>query len=150
MDPYAYYAPDSSAYAAYYENQAGGGDITRYRGQQGFGLGGILRSIIRTIFPIGRRVVKSAYRIAKPHLQAAATELTKEAARTISNKIAGKQQSGGGMRRKRRRRATSKRSAPASKRAKKSKVHKSRKKARRTTTIKRKARSLLNSMPDIF
>lgn len=83
-------------YLDYYLNQAGKG-LPRYQGTQtqyGFGLGSILRSIIRSIIPFGNRVVaavkpaaKAAFNIAKPHLKEAAKDLTKAAITNIASRL---------------------------------------------------------------
>ena len=146
MNFHAYYTPDSGAYENYYLNQAGGGDIPKFRGQYGFGLGSLLKSLIKTILPIGRSVAKSAFNIARPHLSAAANDLTNEAAKAVVNRIRRTTQSGSGRKRK----ATSKSKCKA-KRAKS--VKKKPKKPR--ATIKRSkttvsAKKVLSALPNIF
>ena len=104
-----FYQPDSRAYLQYYQSQAGGGGglgIQKFHGgryQYGYGLGGLLRSIIRSIIPIGRSVArkvapvaKSAFRIAQPHLKSAARDIASEAVRTVNKKI-GQKLGGGGV-----------------------------------------------------
>jgi len=84
------------AYLDYYKAQAGG-EIPKFHGtevQYGYGLGGLLRSLICRIIPIGSRVLnaikpvaKQAFEIAKPHLKEAAKDLTKEAIRRVTEKL---------------------------------------------------------------
>jgi hypothetical protein len=83
-----YYSPNQRAYLDYYTQQAGGG-ISRYRGgdQYGYGLGSILGAIIRKIIPIASGVIKPAVAIAKPHLKAAARDLTVAAVKKVSRAV---------------------------------------------------------------
>ncbi len=90
----------SNAYLNYYRAQAGhgGAGMPRFQGapaQYGYGLGGLLGSIIRRIIPIGARLLKAvrpaaraAVRIAKPHVKAAAKDLATTAARHVAGKLA--------------------------------------------------------------
>ncbi len=116
----------SKAYLDYYKAQAGSGSIPKFHGastQYGYGLGGILRSIIRRIIPLGARVAKAvapaakkAFTIAKPHLKAAGKELATAAMNKATEKITQKLkklQKGKG---RSCRRVVKKRKAPASKR----------------------------------
>jgi hypothetical protein len=112
------YTPDAEAYFQYYENQAGG-DLPRFHGgQHGYGLGSMIRSLIRRIIPLGSRIVKKAapiarraIAIAKPHMEEAVSELAREAGKKIAATwIVDKEQQGG--RRKSTRRGTRVRRQP--------------------------------------
>ena len=144
MNFQAYYTPDVGAYQRYYLEQAGGSDIPKFRGQYGYGLGSLLRSFIKTIFPIGKSMAKSAFNIAKPHLQAAAGDLTKEATKAVINKINKATGQSGGRKRKK--------SCAKTQKAKKSKTTR-RKTVRnpiKRATVRANASNVLNSLPNIF
>lgn len=86
------YVPNATAYLQYYQDQAGG-NLARFQGgQHGYGLGSLIRSIIRRIIPIGSKIVKAArpvakraIEIARPHVREAVSEIAKEAGRKITD-----------------------------------------------------------------
>lgn len=174
-----FYYPNAHAYMQYYTSQAGAGDISKFHGQAGFGLGSWISGLFRSIVPIGRSafhavrpVAKTAFKIAKPHLKAAASELTSEAARRLlkhfGSNDADEGQTGTGYRRatKRRtspataKRATKRKQVGCGGRAKRNKTtgkrrstttRGARKRASTTTAKRRRAvASVYNTISDIF
>ena len=111
-----YYSPNQRAYLDYYTTQAGGG-LNRYRGgeQSGYGIASILGSIIRKIIPVASSLVRPAAHIVKPHLKAAARDLTVAAVKKITRAVKKRKQSKktpqAGGRRKRRKGTKKKKSS---------------------------------------
>lgn len=137
---------DDRAYHDYYMRQAGGGEIPKFIGAQtqyGYGLGGLLRNLIRTVIPLGSRLFKivkpvahEAFTMAKPHLKEAVKEIGSAALRKAGEKLAELTtpgQSGSGRKRKRRRQMSKPRQSKRRKVVKKRKM-----KAKRKTLKKRK------------
>lgn len=109
------YIPDAEAYLKYYQDQAGGNLPRFYGGQHGYGLGSLIRSLVRRLIPIGSKLIKTArpmakraIEIAKPHVNDAMSELAKEAGKKIANTWSTNKEQKGGLRRKRRVRRTKK------------------------------------------
>ena len=87
----------SKRYLDYYKQQCGGAGVAKFHGsstQYGYGLGSLIKSIIRRIIPIGSKIAKAikpvakeAFRISKPHLKNAAKDLTKAALEKVAAKL---------------------------------------------------------------
>ena len=77
--------PESLLYYQKVFSQNGKGlDIDRYiYRQNGTGLGSFFGKLARFVLPIA----KSAFNVAKPHLQAAAADLTKQGTRALTRKV---------------------------------------------------------------
>lgn len=106
-----------TAYHDYYMRQAGAGEFNKFAGAQmqyGYGLGGLLRNLIRRIIPLGAKLVntvkpmaREAFSIAKPHLKDAAKEVGKHLLTKMATQFAdettathNQEQTGSGKRKK--------------------------------------------------
>lgn len=158
-----YYHPNSQVYLNYYTSQAGGGDLPKFRGQAGYGLGSLLSGFIRHIIPLGFKtlvrhvapVARSAFNIAKPHLKTAATELTAEAARQITKRLATKQEDeqSGGRKRKTKpavRKKSTKKGRKSNMQTGGRKGNKSKKKRAMHSKRRRYATNVMETLNDIF
>ena len=87
--------------------QSGAGDIDRYiYRQDGEGIGSFFGNIFRTVAPLFGKAIKGAARIAKPHLQRAATDLVTAGGKRVLDKISSNNQRTPNPRRKAKRRRT--------------------------------------------
>ena len=84
------YHPDEESYA-YFKN-ALHSDLGLYHIQRGGGIGGFFTRLFKTLIPVGKSLVKSGIKIARPHLEKAGKELViaagKEATKRIGKAIA--------------------------------------------------------------
>ena len=62
-------------------------DLGVFRVQQGAGIGGFLRKIIKYVIPVGKSILRKGFDIAKPHLQEAAGQLLDSGVHQMNKQI---------------------------------------------------------------
>lgn len=75
-------APNPTVY-----DQALSRNLGVYSNQSGAGIGGFLKKMFKSIIPIGKKILKQGFEIAKPGLQEAGNQLVGAASNYASNQV---------------------------------------------------------------